>query len=581
MSMALPDLRAVALAASSGLQLPKSDPLAYRRMASIAQRTALESIAIGIEVYWHAGNGSGKTEGLAHLFVALVQGRKRIDARLMTRPGEDHDPDDDEPRWLDLPGLVNGEPWRHWVLVNGFDQAKDSSMRAYRKLLGNWPHEIGWVDPRKGTVKLIKVRPLLWENDDPASWSEITFISQEGMTEEDVRRVQGARINSAHGDEMPKQNVWREVRARRDANQKIYLGIGATPEFQSEWQWCLDDFQGCFGSPSGGRLRLQSSMRDNRALSLNDIADRIASYRGDSLAKARIDGEHVNISGACPFPKEPIERMLKDAVPGRIELIELRSKPVEDWQPDFRDILPSTAFIERWFDYDSTHSYLITVDTSRGIDDGKHDPCELHLWDWTEPMLVCRFGMRNKEGGFLDEDSLAILADKLGHEYGNAMIDVEVAGQWGQQFILTLRKLRYPNIAHNDRTIRPGVVAPEYGWRASPTSNGEIVNALIKGLSEDGFMCWSKDAIQQWADVRESADGTTPGVSRKARHHRESMICAGRALHWIQTRPAPRVRPTQVRDNFTQALIHDFGRDIRKGRSKTGSRSNVFIMDKS
>ena len=573
------DLSKVALAASTGITLPKLDPLAYRRMASLAQRQAIENISRGTEVYWHAGNGSGKTEGLAHLFVAMVQGRKRIDGRLMTRPGTAREPKDDEPYWIDLPGLINGEPWRHWVLVNGFDQAKDSSMRAYRKLLGDWPHEIGWVDPKKGTVKLLKVRPQGWKNDDPASWSEITFISQEGMTEEDVKRVQGARINSAHGDEMPKENVWREVRARRDANQKIYLGIGATPEFESEWRWCLEDFQGCFGAPTAGRVRFQSSMRDNRALSLQDIADRIASYKGDSLAEARIDGKHCNISGACPFPVEPLERMLAGCQEGRIELIEIREKPPFDYLPDYRDILPSSAFIERWLAPDPYHSYLITNDTSRGIDDGKHDPCEMEVWDWSEPMLVLRFGMRNREGGFLDEDSLAILADRIGRQYGNAMIDVEVAGQWGQQFILTLRKLRYPNIAHNDRTVRPGVVEQEYGWKATPSANGEIVNALIKGLSEDSFCCWSKDVVQQWMDVREAADGNTPTTVKGARHHRESMICAGRALHWIQTRPAPRVvRPT-VPTGFDAALRHSFGRDIRK-RAVPGGRTGIFTMDK-
>jgi len=192
---------------------------------------------------------------------------------------------------------------------------------------------------------------------------------------------------------------------------------------------------------------------------------------------------------------------------------------------------------------------------------------------------VCRYGMRNGAGGYLDEDSLAILADQLGREYGGALVDVEVAGQWGQQFILTLRKLRYPNLAHDDVTASPGVIVKRYGWTASPTTNGESVNALIKGLSEASFGSWSRDVVNQWKDVREDSLGRPQHVAKNARHHREAMICAGRALHWIQTRPAPKVIQSRVEDAFTLALKHDFGRDIRKKTHRRVERREIFRGD--
>lgn len=565
------------IAASIGLDLPKRDPLRFNLMNSLAQRKVTEWVASGIECYWHAGNGSGKTRGLAALFLAMCRGWTRMDGRLLVRRGEEPDAFSTTPHWITLPGLVDGQPWRHWVLVNSYDQAKDSSLLAFRQLLGKHPHTLGWIDKAKGTVKLIRVKPDGWHSDEPSTWSEITFISQEGMTDEDVKFVQGARINSAQGDEMPKENVWREIRARRAANQRLYLGIGATPEFKHEWEWCLEDFAGCYDNPTRGRVRLQSSMRDNRALSLEDVKARVESYAGDSLEEARINGEHCDVSGACPFPHEPMDRLLAQCQPGLFETIEIRTAPTDPTAPDYRDILPASAKIERWLAFDPTHSYVITNDTSRGIDDDAHDPCEMQIWDWTEPALVCRFGHRKGRGGYLDEDSLAILADKLGREYGNALIDVEVAGSWGQQFILTLRKLRYPNIAHDDRTVSPGVTRKEYGWTASPTTNGEIVNALIKGLNEGSFHCWSRDVVSQWKDVREDSQGRPAKVAKGKRHHREAMICAGRALHWIQTRPAPRVMEKRREDSLAAALRKEFGREVIKRHSgQRRKRTEVF-----
>src|SRR5690242_1409579 len=52
----VPDTLRAALAARSGLNLTKADPLKYRRLTCLAQRRAIEFIARGIVTYWHAGN---------------------------------------------------------------------------------------------------------------------------------------------------------------------------------------------------------------------------------------------------------------------------------------------------------------------------------------------------------------------------------------------------------------------------------------------------------------------------------------------------------------------------------------------
>jgi len=534
----------------------------------------VEHIARGVEGYGHAGNAAAKTAELCALFLRMARHQRRFDARLMGREGDPSAPPERDPYWIDLPGPpADGEAWRHWVLVQSYSQAKDSSMAAYRKLLGRWPHKIGWLDRGLGHIKLIKVRPENWPYDDPETWSQITFISQENMTDEDVRFVQGARLHSAQMDEIGLMSVWREIRARRIANAELYLGIGATPEYKHEWEEFYDDFRECLGRVVRGRIRVQWSVRDNRALRLEDIEKRVESYllgsgKKSDLFDARVAGEHVDVSGSCPFPDEPMDRMLNGGGahlgcrPGRLDKIVLRAAPKSDLEPDYRDILPAHAYWERWLPYEPTHSYLLVADTSRGIDDPTHDPAELELWDWTEPMVVGRFGMRDGVGGYLDEESLAILADKIGREYGNAMIDCEVTGQFGVQFILTLRKLGYPNLAHDDRALRPGDPAANYGWVANATSNGEIVNALINGLSNDLFQCWSRDMVLQWKDVREDEQGRPANVRKGARHHREAMVCAGRALHWITTRPAPKILAARRAMGIEAALRRDFGRRI-------------------
>lgn len=580
--------RTAAAAARVGQAMRRADPLLYRRMSSPQARQLIEWVVQGVDAYGHAGNAAAKTDELCAFFLRLCRHQKGFDARLMGREGDPEAPAETEPYWIDLPGPpASGEAWRHWVLVQSYDQAKDSSMRTYRKLLGKHPHKIGWLDRANGKIKLIKVKPDGWHSDDPETWSEITFISQENMTDEDVRYVQGARVNSIQMDEIGKMSVWRECRARRIANETLYLAIGATPEYKHEWEEFLEDYRSCLFRPVRGRVRVQWSVRDNRALSLEDIESRIQGYlkgtgEKSDLYEARVAGEHVDSAGACPFPSAPMLAMLRGCLPGRLDVIEIRGEPLAATDPDYRDFLPADAVLERWRVSVPGHSYLITADTSRGIDDEKHDPCEMEVWDWSvfPHECVARFGMRKAKGGYLDEDSLAILADRVGREYNKALVDVEVTGNFGVQFVLTMRKLRYPNLAHDDKSLEPGTMSPRYGWTANPTTNGENVNALIKGLNEGTFVTWSADMVQQWMDVREDEQGRPANVRKGARHHREAMVCAGRALHHMQTKPAPVVMQRRAELGLEAALRKDFGRPVKiPGRPSKRGRPELFRAD--
>lgn len=565
------DPAAVAIQAQIGLELAREDPLRYRRISSPQVRRLIEWVASGVEGLGHAGNAAAKTEELAALFVRMCRGQTGFDGRLMERVGDPLAPGEKAPHWITLPGFVDGEAWRHWVLGQSYDQMKDSSMRAYLRVIGDWPHEIGWLDKSRGIIKIIRIKPEVpgW-SDDPATWSVITFISTENMTDDDVKYVQGARVHSVHGDEMPPESVWREVRARKIANHPLYKAIGVTPEYKHEWEWCRNDFLGCLLSPLRGRVRVQWSVRDNRALSLEDIETRIESYlNGDGtksdLFDARVDGDFVDVSGSNPLPGKAIIRVLGQCQRGRVETVTLRGEPEREGDDDYRDILPASALFERWLPWDPLHVYLGIADPSRGIDDKRHDPSEFEIWDWTEPMCVGRFGMMGGKGGYLDGDSLGILMDIVGREY-RAWLAIETNGGFAEAAYLALRKRRYPWLLHEDKTRSPGVMVREYGWNTGPTTWGEIVGALTKGLNEDSFGCWSNDMVQQWADLREAPDGRAPIVSRKVRHHREAVVCSGKALHIIQSRAAPKVSERAVDNSFEAVLRKEFGRPVKVPR---------------
>ena len=368
------------------------------------------------------------------------------------------------------------------------------------------------------------------------------------------------------------RRLWQEIRARQDAGRRLYLGIGYTPQVRTEWEWLHESDEGfnhCADEPNGGRVWIMSGVEDNRAMSVADLHDRYRKTKGDPEFDARWNGAHVDVSSVCPFPHAPMDRLLSRCQNGRIDRYVLREADEANPHVEY-----AAAEVERWLEFNPRHRYLLTLDPSRGLDDGHHDPCELQVWDWNTAQLVARYGHRAHAGGFLDEDALGLLADMLGREYGGALVDVEQTGGYGTTTIGTLRRLNYPNLAHDDRTLSPGVIVKEYGWVASATTNGEIVGALIRGLKEGSFALWSGDVVRQWKDVRMAKDGTTPGVKKGARHHRESMICAGRALHWIQTRAALPIPEARVEDPMRAALRKDFGRPValpsRNGRRGRG-----------
>lgn len=566
-----------AVAAATGLALRRDDPLRFRRLSSLGQRRLFQHVAAAVEVYAHAGNAAGKTEAACHLALTFCRGIRRVDGRLMVRPGEEADELSTEPCWIDMPaGATPGNPWHHWCLVTSYDQAKLSSVRAFRRLLGRWPHKIGWVDKSRGTVKTIRVKPDGWESDDPTTWSEITFISQENMTDDDVAYIRGARVNSVQSDESPLEFVWREIRARADANLELYLWIGYTPEKKPEWEWLLDDFRACYESPANGRVRIQWSVDENRALSEKDLAKRRARYAGDELFEARWNGEHVDVSGQSPFRRQrpQLVKLLDHCRSGRMEKITLRTAPPPG-ELDDREVLPEWCWIERWFPRDPYTSYLLTIDPSRGIDDDDHDPCELEVVSWPGAELVCRFGQRNDHGGYLDADSIGILADILGRQYNDAYVDIETNGGFADGALLTLRKRRYPNLAHDDVTDTPGQILKPYGWSTSASTLGEMISAIQEALKSGALAVWSRDVIQQLLDVVETPDGK-PTTRRGARHHREAMICLGRALHLIATRRAPVRKERTTETTMAKTLEQSFGRPVVKPRKKRRGFTEAF-----
>lgn len=555
------DAVAVGLAARRGLQLAREDPLRFRRMSSVAQRRLFEYAAAGLEVAWRAGNQGGKTYGGAHLGVALARGLRRIDGRLMHRPGEEPDPADDAPHWIELPELE--QPTRWWVLVRSYDQAKDSSMKAYRELLGRHPHSIAWLDKAGGKVKTLRVKYEGCESDHPDDWSEITFVSQENVSEDDVQKFTGARLDGVHADEPPDMHIWREMRARGQANRRFFRWVTFTPIYREQWEQLKADFDGCYENPTGGKVEIRSSVEDNRALSREHLEALRVSWQADpkGLFRARWDGDYVDVTGGSPFHLRHLERWAGRARPGKIVKVNLRKIRVarEPEEEDGREpVVARSLAVEMWRPREKLRPYLLVVDPSRGIDDPEHDPGAFIVGTWSEPWeIVCA------HTSYANAYSLGFGAGLVGRYYNAARVDVEMNGGYGDPALLALRRMRYPNIGHEDFARDPGRLDKRMGWNTNPTSRGEMIAAIQEQMEEDTVAVWSKAITGQLAGVREDRRGKAAG---KGRNHDEFMICLGRYLHIVTTVPAPKLYERRGDTGFEAALRKDFGRPIQVRR---------------
>src|SRR3990170_1948111 len=367
--------QALALLVHERLRLEeRADPLARYRCASWAQVELLKALSQSppLEGLWLSGNNGAKTTGGCATDLAFLQGRDR----LMDWDGSE----------IRLPVV---DPPVAWVLgVPSYKIAAGSSLPKLRELLGSWPfHEAHAGGP--DNVTTFSIRHRLNRDDNMASWSKLYVFPYEGEVPEALR------LDGWHCDEPPPMRFLDALRNRKKAGRPLRGFLTMTPIERRAWEPILADFPREHRKAVMGRIRLQSSVYDNRALSPADIAAAEAAVRTSPYRQARLYGDPVDISGTCPFDGEELARMRLEATDGLPYAAE--------WQyRDGRDVIVARQHprgqIECWGWPEEGDRAVIVADPSSGIrDPDKSDaqqprnPSGLVMLSVRERKLLLRF----------------------------------------------------------------------------------------------------------------------------------------------------------------------------------------------
>lgn len=516
------ELKTAFLRMRSVLSRALRDPLAVFRANGEKQLDVLRALALGLEVYVRAANKWGKTTIGARYFIAVARGKREFLGVRIPR--------------LPVPNIG-------MVLSLDYTQQQLSVQKAYLEALGEWPHHITWVPGHHGRiVKSIAVRPDGWVNDDPSTWSQIHFHSQQNR-----RAGIGARAHWVHADEPPIEAVWREVRKAGVPGWPFIRLITATPTFRSLWWWLKQDFPKVTGKAEKGRIVIEASIYDAMRTPRNplgsvtqrEVRDLEEIYEGDILKAARLFGRECNTEGANPFNR--YYPQLEEWLAG------CRSPDLEEWEV-LREITTAQGVarvvelidVEVFHDADPDEVHLVLVDPSKGIEDAVHDPGSVHVYSMRDFRLCARYD------GYIGSYGLGVLAAGLGRRYGNALVDVDVTGGYGDGVLTALHDSGYPYVAHDSIPTAGGKVRTTLGFTINANTRAQFVSAIQETLvalkSGHGFATVESEALVRCLmDLTMDKNGkpiTAPG------RHDEDFVLFGRAC-WRRLRhgvPAPRRR---------------------------------------
>ena len=483
-----------ALLAGQGLSAAKKDPLKWFRFSSEAQRRVFRRLG-DAEVYLRAGNQAGKTTVAAYAVVALARGASEVDGER-------------------LPVLES--PNVGAILGKSYKQMSESTVKAVLNALGDWPHKV--EKGAQNTVVAIRVKPDRCQSDDPARWSRILILPQDGEA------PVGMRLDWAWADEPPKEDYWHELRARGRANRPFLRLITMTPLDRREWAWLQREFAGCEWPGKDGKVELRLTVFDNKALGPQHLKQLEQQYAKDPLAKARLFGDYLDVVGQCPFSSDGMARWEKRC---RQPLRTDRFLGSDGYAP---------VEVQVWFDPEPGEGYLVLADPSAGIHDEKqeHDPAGIIVVGRSTRRVAARFN------GYEPAYRLGKVARLLAERYNRAMVVWERNSGYGEAFYLGLDG--YGNVyveSHHDSL--KGSLYERIGWTTTATTRGTIIGALQKAVLEDGLIVLSGDAVSA---MRGFIMQRTGKVEAGAGRHDEDVILLGLACHLLETMPFYRSEPT-------------------------------------
>lgn len=487
----LPDPSKAFLTAEAGLAAFTDDPLAHFRFPSERHRDFARALSRFDEVSLRAGNQAAKSTTAAYVFVAIARGKPELDGVV-------------------LPML--GTPNVGAVLVKGRAMATESILRCYLNAIGSVPHK---VDKVAGNVEAIWVKPDRARSDDYRQWSCIRLFVEGGQS------VAGMRLDWAHADEPPDWAMWQELRMRGKANRPFLRAITFTPIDKREWAPVREDFKGC-GWPKGRdrKVEMTLSVYDNSFLSPEHLRSVEAAAKGP-LRDAKLLGEWVDVTGACPFDRAGLRRWRERCVAGTAERFVVST-------PDGDRIVEW----EWWDAPDPDGAYMVVADPSAGIEDEarEHDPAGIVVVrrdPLPVPKVVARFN------GYIPAYQLGRLSRFLAERYNNALLVWERNGGYGEAFYLGTGEYGEVYIeSHQDSLHLP--LAQRMGWLTTQSSRGAIIGALQKAIVEDGLVLLSAQAVDSLeAVVIDKRGRSEAGPSS----HDEDMMVLGLAAHLCSVLP--------------------------------------------
>lgn len=475
------------LTAEGGLSAIKSDPLAWFRFSSSGQRRFAQSLDAA-EVYARCGNQAGKTKVGAYCAVALARGVKELDG-------------------VPLPMLP--VPNVGAILVESYKQASESSLAMVKEAIGDWPHK--YETEGQGVITAIRIMPdslrgkKAADLKDVNGWSRILVLPTTGSF------PAGIRLDWAWADEPPKEAYWRELRARGKANRQFVRYITATPLDRRSWEWLRREYTpGRYeGGVLDGKIEVRWNVFDNEALSKEHKLALEESYAKDPLREARLLGDYIDTTGACPFDSSGLARW------------ERRCREGRQWHRE------SSVMV--WHDHEAGDECFVIADPSAGIWDGvgEHDPACIVVISRLHRRVCARWN------GYEQAHKVGRLARMLAEEYGGAMVVHERNSGYGESFVLGLGDYGNVYIEHHHDT-RKGNLSSRIGWATTATTRGVIIGALQKAILEDGLLVESREAVESLRDVVLDPMGR---IAAAPGRHDEDMIVLGLGAHLLETMP--------------------------------------------
>lgn len=512
----------------------RTDPLAFWKARSWAQRALIrcwKEVPGLDEVYWHAGNSGGKTDGCSALALALLQRRTHLDGIPLP----------------EMPVQVYGV-----LLVHSYKQAVLSSVKSLREKLGAWPHHE--VPASDDCPSVIYVRQMDNASDDRATWSRLFIYPRDGEVPD------GLRLAFAWPDEPPDEKMWRELRFRATSGQRFIRFIGATPKEKRFWRWLLEDYEKSCGKHAGteanwrgtvrnARLRIQSSIYDNKALLPSDIARAERDAADDPEGDARLYGEHVDASGSKAWAPALLARWKARCVDPEVETLHIQR---EKDTGTGKSLVPVACQLQVWEAPDFLDSYYLVCDPAKGIKDDAHDPDGLQVWSIRKNKLVAR--VNEYLGGY----GLGMAAAIIAKRYRNALVDVEMNGGYGEAVLTGLRVSEYWNMNRQqyfDRSTSQW--ASRLGFNNDETFRGKMVGAVDRALKTDSCIILSADVIDALIGCIKDENGK---ILADTKNHDEDLILAGAAQVFIGNQSDRPEIAEEPRLDFEETLAREMGR---------------------